>query len=71
MGFHYILNPPRTVERDRDTGHRQPHESRNTKSNELRHKIYNNVVCATSKGSDQPAPSRSLIRTIAGRLTIL
>ena len=27
-----------------------------------RHEISNNVVCATSKGSDQPAHTRSLIR---------
>ena len=30
----------------------------------------NNVVCATSKGSDQPAHTRSLIRTCASRLNI-
>ena len=33
--------------------------------------ISNNVVCATSKGSDQPAHARSLIRAIASRLYIL
>ena len=38
---------------------------------EPRHEISNNVVCATSKGSDQPAHTRSLIRAIAGRLNIL
>ena len=32
---------------------------------EPRHEISNNVVCATSKGSDQPAHTRSLIRDIA------
>ena len=35
------------------------------------HEISNNVVCATSKGSDQPAHTRSLIRAIARRLNIL
>ena len=35
------------------------------------HEISNNVVCATSKGSDQPVHTRSLIRTFAGRLKIL
>ena len=35
------------------------------------HEISNNVVCATSKGSDQPAHSLSLIRAFARRLTIL
>ena len=29
------------------------------------HEISNNVVCATSKGSDQPAHTRSLIRAFA------
>ena len=36
-----------------------------------RHEISNNVVCATSKGSDQPAHMRSLIRAFASRLNIL
>ena len=35
------------------------------------HKISNNVVCATSKSSDQPAHTRSLIRAFASRLGIL
>ena len=35
---------------------------------EPQHEISNNVVCATSKGSDQPAHTRSLIRAFAGRL---
>ena len=35
------------------------------------HEISNNVVCATSKGSDQPAHTCSLIRAIASRLNIL
>ena len=38
---------------------------------EPRHEISNNVVCATSKGSDQPAHARSLISAIASRLKIL
>ena len=33
--------------------------------------ISNNVVCATSKGSDQPMHTRSLIRAFASRLSIL
>ena len=36
-----------------------------------RHEISNNVVCATSKGSDQPAHMRSLIRAFASHLNIL
>ena len=35
------------------------------------HEISNNVVCATSKASDQPEHTRSLIRAFAGRLSIL
>ena len=35
------------------------------------HEISNNVVCATSKGSDQPAHTLSLIRAFASRLHIL
>ena len=35
-----------------------------------RDEISNNVVCATSKGSDQPAHTRSLIRAFASRLNI-
>ena len=35
------------------------------------HEISNNAVCATSKASDQPAHTGSLIRAIASRLHIL
>ena len=35
------------------------------------HEISNNVVCATTKASDQPAHMRSLIRAFASRLNIL
>ena len=35
------------------------------------HEISNNVVCVTSKASDQPAQTRSLIRAFASRLSIL
>ena len=35
------------------------------------HGILNNVLCATSKASDQPAHTRSLIRDFASRLSIL
>ena len=38
---------------------------------EPRNEISNNVVCATSKASDQPANTRSLIRAFASRLDIL
>ena len=38
---------------------------------EPRHEISNNVVCATSKASDHPAQTRSLIRAFASRLHIL
>ena len=35
------------------------------------HEISSNVVCATSKASDQRAHKRSLIRAFASRLSIL
>ena len=35
------------------------------------HDISNNAVCATSKASDQPVHTRSLIRAFASRLSIL
>ena len=38
---------------------------------EPRHVTSNNVVCVISKGSDQPAHTRSLIRAFASRLYIL
>ena len=38
---------------------------------ELRIEISNNVVCATSKASDQPAHTRSLIRAFASSLHII
>ena len=38
---------------------------------EPRHEISTNVVCGTSKASDQPAHSRSLIRAFASRLNII
>ena len=34
------------------------------------HEISNNAVCATSKGSDQAAHTRSLIRAFASRVTL-
>ena len=39
--------------------------------NEPRHEISNNVICATSKASNQPAHTHSLIKAFAGRLYIL
>ena len=38
---------------------------------EPQHEISNNVVFATSKASDKPAYTRSLIRAFAGSLNIL
>ena len=38
---------------------------------EPQHEISNNVVCATSKDSDQPELTCSLIRAFASRLNIL
>ena len=39
--------------------------------NNLGYEISNNLVCATSKGSDQPAHTQSLIRDFASYLNIL
>ena len=39
--------------------------------NESVHEVSSNVVCATSKDSDQPAHKRSLIRAFTSRLSIL
>ena len=39
--------------------------------NQQRHEISNNVVCVTSKASNQPAHTRSLIRAFDGHLNIL
>ena len=39
--------------------------------NEPQHEISNNVVCGTSKASDQPAHMHSLIRALAGPSNIL
>ena len=39
--------------------------------NEPLHEIPNNVVWVTSRASDQPAHTRSLIRAFASRLNIL
>ena len=39
--------------------------------NEPLHEISNNVVCATSRASYQPAHTRSLIRAFASRLNLL
>ena len=36
---------------------------------EPQHEIFNNVVCVTSKASDQPAHTRSLIRAYASRFS--
>ena len=40
----------------------------NRTKNEPQHEISNNVICATSKGSDQPDHTRRLIRAFASRL---
>ena len=49
----------------------QSHSSMFFHINEPVHEISNNVVCATSKASDQPVHMRSLIRAFASRLSIL
>ena len=46
-------------------------EAHQNKRYEPVHEISNNVVCAASKVSDQPAHTGSLIRAFANRLSIL
>ena len=41
------------------------------KTKEPVHEISNKVLCATSKTSDQPAHTRSLIRAFTSRLSVL
>ena len=48
-----------------------PAQPQTGKENEPVHEISYNVVCATSKASDQPAHTRSLIRAFGSRLSIL
>ena len=52
------------------TGSVQVHYTCNHLLFEPRHEISNNVVCATSKASDQLAHTRSLIRAFASRLNM-
>ena len=54
---------------EKNNYHRAP--ITNALTNEQRHEISNNVVCATSKASDKPAHTRSVIGAFASRLTIL
>ena len=46
-------------------------DKREQRTNEPQHKITNNVVCETSKGSDQPGHTRRLIRAFASCWNIL
>ena len=50
---------------------RQIGDSKSPNEFEPRHEIFKNVICATSKASDQPAHTCSLIRAFASRLNIL
>ena len=45
--------------------------SHNWSTYEQQHEISSNVVCATTKGSDQPAHVRSLIRAFSSLRNIL
>ena len=51
--------------------HSQVNTNTESTINELWHEISNDEVCATSKSSDQPAHTRSLIRAYASRLHVL
>ena len=56
----FILNSPDCFLPDREGTSFEP-----------RHEISNNLVFATSKASDQPAHTHSVIRAFASRLNIL
>ena len=65
-----ILLPPRYTRRCYGR-HYITFQNVKTKTYVPWHEISNNVVCATSKGSDQPAHTRSLIRAFASRFNII
>ena len=69
--YHILLNMPFVhLENDDNLGS-LPLKPPLTITYEPQHEISNNVVCATSKASDQPVHTHSLIRTFASRLNIL
>ena len=56
---------------DRKLQSMKSQENANAWTYEPLHEISSNVVCATSKASDQPAHMRSLIRACASCMNIL
>ena len=70
QALHYPPSQPHAPPRQLHLGLPRVHSLVHKKI-EPRPEISNNVVCATSKASDQPAHTRSLIRAFASRLTIL
>ena len=65
-----LLQPLLSTHRSIAISFSQKHSAVNFKKEPVR-EISNNMVCATSKASDQPAHTRSLIRAFASRLSIL
>ena len=64
------IYPPPPQNENFEYGYLQ-NDFQSRESNEPVHEISNNVVCVTSKASDQPAHMRSLIRAFASRLSNL
>ena len=65
------MNPVKTAHWERSDLCPYYYSIENLRTYEPQHEISNNVVCATSKGSDQPAHTRSLIRAFACHLNII
>ena len=72
LGFGVYVKQPLATAESRVKIWPVKHRTLSQKQNfEPVHEISNNLVCATSKASDQPAHMRSLIRAFASRLGIL
>ena len=67
----YCLDPDQDDVLGPNSLHRLSADDKSKGLAEPVHEISNNVVSATSKASDQPAHTHSLIRAFASRLSIL
>ena len=71
QGLHCLLRQNRSSEKNNQYIWKLKPTCTSSIPYKSRHETSNNVVCATSKASDQPAYTRSLIRVFASRLAIL
>ena len=67
----WVLTVCKIIREDKLSLARSPKYEIYLEITEQQHEISNNVACATSKGSDQPAQMRSLVRAFARRLNIV